>query len=215
MGLRMESQQQVNQLAGGGLQLAENVQQSLPAVEVELVHLFDKIRAVKAFVFDVDGVLTNNDLLVTESGELLRIMNVRDGQAIKWAIQAGFPIAVITGGRSEGAKKRLTDLGVEEYYSGVKDKWVAFQSFLQRTGILMSEVCYMGDDLPDLPVLRKVGLACCPSDAAPEVLGLARNSKEQKMRGVADYISPFPGGKGCVRDIIEKVLKLQNKWPEY
>ena len=210
----MESQQQVNQLAGGSLQLAENAQH-LPAVEVELVHLFDKIKAVKAFVFDVDGVFTNNDLLVTESGELLRTMNVRDGQAVKWAIRAGFPIAVITGGRSEGVKKRLTDLGVLEYYSGVKDKWVAFQSFLQRTGTLMSEVCYMGDDLPDLPVMRKVGLACCPSDAVPEVLGLTRNSKEQKMRGVADYISPFPGGKGCVRDIIEKVLKLQNKWPEY
>ncbi len=210
----MESQQQVNQLADGSLQLAENAQH-LPAVEVELVHLFDKIKAVKAFVFDVDGVFTNNDLLVTESGELLRTMNVRDGQAVKWAIRAGFPVAVITGGRSEGAKKRLTDLGVLEYYSGVKDKWVAFQSFLQRTGTLMSEVCYMGDDLPDLPVMRKVGLACCPSDAVPEVLGLTRNGKEQKMRGVADYISPFPGGKGCVRDIIEKVLKLQNKWPEY
>ena len=185
------------------MQLAENAQQSLPAVEVELVHLFEKIRAVKAFVCDVDGVLTNNDLLVTESGELLRIMNVRDGQAIKWAIQAGFPIAVITGGRSEGAKKRLTDLGVEEYYSGVKDKWVAFQSFLQRTGTLMSEVCYMGDDLPDLPVMRRVMLSACPADAIPELLGSC------------DYVSPLVGGAGCVRDILEKVMKIQGKWPIY
>jgi len=183
--------------------LADAVPQTLPPVEIELVHLFDKIRAVKAFLFDVDGVLTNNDLLVTEAGELLHTMNVRDGQAIKWAIQSGYPMGVITGGRSEGAKKRLADLGVEEYYSGVADKWSAFQSFLQRSNTLVSEVCYMGDDLPDLPVLRKVALSCCPSDAVSEILD------------ICDYVSPFSGGRGCVRDIIEKVLKLQDKWPEY
>lgn len=201
----MESQQQINKAIGdGGLgnELIPHPKSLIP-VEVELVHLFDKIRAVKAFVFDVDGVLTNNDLLVTESGELLRTMNVRDGQAIKWAIRAGYPVAAITGGRSEGAKKRLTDLGVEEYYSGIADKWTAFQSFLQRSDTLMSEVCYMGDDLPDVPVLRKVVLSCCPYDAVPEVLD------------ICDYVSPYTGGRGCVRDIIEKVLKLQEKWPEY
>ncbi len=173
------------------------------SIEVELVHLFDKIKAVKAFVFDVDGILTNNDLLVTEAGELLRTMNVRDGQAIKWAIRAGYPVGVITGGKSEGVKKRLTALGVEEYYSGVEDKLVAFQSFMQRTNTLVSEICYMGDDLPDLPLLRKVGLSCCPADAVPEV------------RAICDYISPVQGGSGCARDIIEKVMKLQDKWPEY
>ncbi len=127
------------------------------------------MKSVKAFIFDVDGVLTNNEVLVTEAGELLRTMHVRDGQAIKWAIQAGYPVCVITGGRSEGAKKRLTELGVEEYYSGVKDKLIAFQSFMQRTGVLPQEICYMGDDLPDLPVLRKVSLSACPADAVPEV----------------------------------------------
>jgi 3-deoxy-D-manno-octulosonate 8-phosphate phosphatase (KDO 8-P phosphatase) len=172
-------------------------------IEVELVHLFDKIKAVKAFVFDVDGVFTNNDLLVTETGELLRIMNVRDGQAIKWAIRAGYPIGLITGGKSEGVKKRFTALGVDEYYSGVEEKWPALQSFMQRTNMLVSEVCYMADDMPDLPLLRKVGLSCCPADAVPEV------------RGICDYVSPVQGGKGCVRDIIEKVMKLQEKWPEY
>lgn len=172
-------------------------------IEVELVHLFDKIRAVKAFVLDVDGVLTNNDLLVTETGELLRTMSVRDGQAVKWAVQAGYPVGIITGGKSEGAKKRLTDLGIEEYYSGIHDKWSAFQSFLQRTNTLVSEVCYVGDDLPDLPVLRKVGLSCCPADAVPEVLD------------ICDYVSPLPGGRGCVRDVVEKVMKLQERWPEY
>lgn len=170
---------------------------------VELVHLFDKMRAVKAFVLDVDGVLTDNRMLVTETGELLRTVNVRDGQVIKWAIHAGYALGIITGGRSAGAKKRFTDLGVQEYYSGIEDKWAAFQSFLQRSDLLVSEVCYMGDDLPDLPVLRKVALACCPADAVPEVLE------------VCDYISPWPGGAGCVRDVLERVLKLQGKWPEY
>jgi 3-deoxy-D-manno-octulosonate 8-phosphate phosphatase (KDO 8-P phosphatase) len=171
--------------------------------EIELVHLFDKFKAVKAFVFDVDGVFTNNEMLVTESGELLRSVSVRDGQAVKWAIQAGFQVAIITGGRSEGLKKRFTDLGIQEYYSGISDKWPAFQSFMQRTGINALQCCYMGDDLPDLPVMRKVMLSCAPTDAVPEVLQ------------TADYISPIAGGRGCVRDIIEKALKIQQKWPEY
>lgn len=172
-------------------------------LEVELVHVFDKMKSVKAFIFDMDGVLTNNDLMVTEAGELLRTMNVRDGQAIKWAVEAGYPVCVITGGRSDGAKLRLTNLGVEEYYSGVKDKTIAFQSFLQRSRLQPLEICYMGDDLPDLPVLRKVSFSCCPADAVPEV------------KAVCDYISTHNGGAGCVRDIIECVMKLQHKWPKY
>lgn len=197
----MESEQQITPIG-----IPQNVVATLQPdaqVEVELVHVFDKMKAVKAFIFDIDGVLTNNEILVTEAGELLRTMNVRDGQAIKWATQAGYPIGIITGGRSEGAKKRLTDLGIEEYYSNVKDKTVAYQAFMQRTGVKPTEICYMGDDLPDLPVLRKVSLSCCPADAVPEV------------KAVSDYISTLPGGAGCVRDIIESVMKLQGKWPKY
>jgi 3-deoxy-D-manno-octulosonate 8-phosphate phosphatase (KDO 8-P phosphatase) len=167
---------------------------------MELVHLFDKLLAVKGFVFDVDGVLTNNTVLVTEAGELLRTMHVRDGQAIKWALRAGFQVGVVTGGRSEGVKKRLTDLGVVEYYSGTTDKWPACQSFMQRTGLNASEICYVGDDLPDLPVIRKVMLSACPADAVHEV------------QAVCDYISPVAGGAGCVRDIIEKVMKARDLW---
>ena len=174
----------------------------LPPLEIELVHLFDKMKAVKAFVFDVDGVFTNNDILVSEAGELLRTMHVRDGQAVKWAIRAGYPVGIITGGRSEGVKKRFTDLGIEEYYSGIHDKWETLQAFLKRTNTLVSEVCYMGDDLPDLPVLRKVVLSCCPADAVPDV------------SDICDYVSPLPGGRGCVREIIEKVMRLQDRWPE-
>lgn len=197
----MESGQQITQV--GSPQNVVATLQPDNQVEVELVHVFDKMKAVKAFIFDIDGVLTNNEVLVTEAGELLRTMHVRDGQAIRWSVLADYPVCIITGGRSEGAKKRLTELGIEEYYSNVKDKSVAFQAFLQRKGLSPLEICYMGDDLPDLPVLRKVGLSTCPADAVPEV------------KAVSDYISPLPGGSGCVRDIIEKVMKLQGKWPQY
>ncbi len=216
----MESQQQINQ-DFGQIVLAEK--QSLPpagipsvtgglaigvdnemTVKFELEHVYDKMKAVRAFVFDVDGVFTNNEILITEAGEYLRTMNIRDGQALRWAVEAGYPVGIITGGGSEGVKKRFTNhLGITEYYSAVKDKGVAFQSFMQRSGVQSTEICYMGDDLPDLPPLRKSALACCPADAAPEVMA------------ACDYISPLPGGKGCVRDVIEKVLKLQGKWPQY
>ena len=205
MGVRMANEQQIgNQehLPEVGLQAVVSTIPSdltvVAPVEIELVHLFDKLRAVKAFVFDVDGVFTNNTIQVTETGELLRTMNVRDGQVVKWAIEAGYYIGVITGGRSEGVKIRLTALGITEYYSGVKDKLPAFQSFL-----LSSDVCYMGDDMPDIPVMRRVIVSACPADGVPEVLE------------ISDYISPLPGGAGCVRDIIEKVMKIQGKWPEY
>lgn len=216
----MESQQQVNQdftpdKASGETQLppvgipsvtggVEFGEDNESTVQFELARVFDKMKVVKAFVFDVDGVLTDNGIQITETGEYLRTMNVRDGQALKWAVAAGYQIGIITGGTSEGVKKRFTQhLGVQEYYSGISDKATAFQAFMQRTGIKPTEICYMGDDLPDLPPLRKSALATCPADAVPEVMA------------VCDYVSPYPGGAGCVRDLLEKVMKLQGKWPSY
>jgi 3-deoxy-D-manno-octulosonate 8-phosphate phosphatase (KDO 8-P phosphatase) len=196
MGIRMEGQQPIT--PGNPPQALQSGTRA-----VELVHLFDKMRAIRAFFFDIDGVFTDNSLLVTESGDILRTMNVRDGQAVKWAIRQGFQMVVITGGRSEGVYKRLTALGIREIYSGVEDKKSVFQAVLQRLDLRTESVCYMGDDLPDLPVLRKAGLACAPADAVPEVLA------------VADYVSPLKGGQGCVRDLLEKVLKMQDKWVEY
>lgn len=169
---------------------------------VELVHLFDKFKAVRSFIFDVDGVLTDNSLLVTEEGELLRTMNIRDGYAIKTAIQAGYPVAIITGGRSTGVRKRLQNLGIVEYHDGIADKGAVLNQILQKPGFALSEMCYMGDDILDLPVLRRVMCSACPTDSVSEVLH------------VVDYISPVPGGRGCVRDVIEKVLKLQGNWPK-
>lgn len=196
MGVRMEGRQPINP-ADPTHALASGTR------AVELVHLFDKMRAVRAFFFDVDGVFTDNSLLVTEGGDILRTMNVRDGQAVKWAIQQGFQMVVITGGRSEGVRMRLSTLGIQEIYSGVEDKKSVFQDVLRRLNLRSDSVCYMGDDLPDLPVLRKAGLSCAPADAVPEVLT------------AVDYVSPLKGGHGCVRDLLEKVLKMQDKWVEY
>ena len=216
MGVRVARQQPLILFLLNHLQILDNFplspdpssQEAVPLLPdplppLELVHLFDKMCAVKAFVFDVDGVLTDNSIQITEAGELLRTMDVRDGQAIKWALKAGLPIGVITGGRSAGVTKRLAELGLDQIYSGVAEKAVPFAQFLERYSLIAPEVCYIGDDLPDLPVLRKVGFACCPADAVPEILE------------VVDYVSPFRGGQGCVREVIEKVLKLQHKWPEY
>lgn len=189
MGLRMERQSIVPA-------------EQLPPLEttVELVHLFDKFQTVRAFVLDVDGVLTDNSVLVTESGEQLRRMNIRDGYGIKLALKNGFPFCIITGGRSQGTIKRLAGLGIEHIYSGVEDKWPVFQHFLRTFNLKASEICYMGDDLPDLQILQKVGLSACPADAVAEI------------RSAVDYISPLPGGAGCVRDVVEKVLKVQDRW---
>ncbi len=174
----------------------------LPSGEstVELVHLFDKLKAVRAFILDVDGVLTDNTVHVTESGEQLRTMNIRDGLGLKIALRNGFPVCIITGGRSLGVIKRLSGLGIEHIYSGVEEKWPVFQQFLHTFGLKATEICYMGDDLPDLEILRKVGLSACPADAVPEIIN------------TVDYISPRVGGAGCVRDVVEKVLKVQGRW---
>lgn len=174
----------------------------IPESSVELVHLFDKFNAVRAFILDVDGVMTDNTVHVTESGEQLRSMNIRDGLGLKIALKNGYPVCIITGGRSQGVVKRLAGLGVEHIYTNVEDKWPVFLQFLQTHNLKASEICYMGDDLPDLQILRKVGLSACPADAVPEVLN------------AVDYISPIAGGKGCLRDVIEKALKTQGKWSD-
>lgn len=192
MGLRMERQQ------------LTSPDEQLPAtgreVTVELVHLFDKLMAVRAFILDVDGVLTDNTVHVTESGEQLRSMNIRDGMGLKIALRNGFPVCIITGGRSQGVIKRLAGLGIEHIYSGIEEKWPVFLQFLEANRLKAQDICYMGDDLPDIHILHKVGLSTCPADAVPEV------------RQIVDYISPVPGGAGCVRDIVEKVLKAQGKF---
>lgn len=160
----------------------------------------EKFREVHTFIFDVDGVLTDNQILITEEGHLLRKMNVRDGYAIKKAVREGYRVCIITGGNSEGVRKRLEGLGVTDIYAGKSEKMETFEAYVLQHDLDLHGILYMGDDFPDKPVMRRVGLPTCPNDAIPEILEFV------------DYISPFKGGDGCVRDVIEKVLKLQGKW---
>jgi 3-deoxy-D-manno-octulosonate 8-phosphate phosphatase (KDO 8-P phosphatase) len=164
------------------------------------MNVLERFQDVSTFVFDVDGVLTDNTVLVTEEGHQLRAMNVRDGYAIKRAVEQGFHVAIITGGKSEGVIKRLQSLGVTDVFVGIHDKLATLEDYLFHHSLDANHVLYMGDDMPDVPPMREVALPCCPADACPEVMQLAK------------YVSPYTGGRGCVRDVIEKVLLLNGKW---
>jgi 3-deoxy-D-manno-octulosonate 8-phosphate phosphatase (KDO 8-P phosphatase) len=155
---------------------------------------------INTFVLDVDGVLTDGTVIALASGEQARTFLVKDGYAVEKAIQKGYNVVIITGGFQEGVKKRLSFLGVKDIYSGVKDKVKVLNEYLSEKNIDLSQVLYMGDDLPDYDVMKIVGIATCPADAT------------QEIKEISQYISTFNGGKGAVRDIIEQVLKSQGTW---
>ena len=160
----------------------------------------EKFNQIQTFMFDLDGVLTNNRMLVMDSGDLLRQINVRDGYAIEAAIQRGYLVCIISGGTSKGIFQILTELGIKDIIPGGKNKVDAYNDLVNNYRLNEEEILYMGDDLPDYEVMRKVGFPCCPSDAVPEI------------RELSHYISHKAGGEGCVRDVIEKVMKLQGRW---
>jgi len=164
----------------------------------DLLSLFSR---VQAFVFDVDGVFTDNRLYLLESGGLMRAMNVRDGFAIKVALEAGYPIGVITGGRSLSVKERLLALGIHDVYLGQENKMEALEEFCTNYSLDLSSILYMGDDWPDYECLQRVGVPTCPADAAAEI------------RVLAKYVAMERGGNGCVREIIEMVLSIAERWP--
>jgi 3-deoxy-D-manno-octulosonate 8-phosphate phosphatase (KDO 8-P phosphatase) len=167
------------------------------------MELLDRMKKIKAFVFDVDGVMTDSLVYLWENGDQTRTMNVRDGFALRRAVDSGYIVGVITGGRSNGVVIRLNGLGIKDIYSGVIRKQVALDGFKTKHQLSDQEIMYMGDDLIDIPVMRKVGLATAPQDAVIEVLQIAQ------------FVSNFQGGRGCVRDIIETVMKLQGTWHEF
>lgn len=157
---------------------------------------------ITTFIFDVDGVLTDGTVIVTTSGEMLRNMNIKDGYAIKTAINNGFNVCVISGGSNEGVRARLRGLGVTDIYLGASNKIEQLDEYLDIYNIDPKNVLYMGDDVPDLPAIKMAGLPCCPQDAAPEI------------KEICAYVSHKNGGKGAARDVIEQVLKVHGKWNE-
>jgi len=157
-------------------------------------------KGITTFVFDVDGVLTDGTVLLLENGLQARQMHVKDGLALQMAVKNGYKVIVVSGGTSAPVKDRLHYLGLQDIYIGVKDKVAFLQEHFDAHQLIWKEVLYMGDDLPDIPVLQKVALPCCPADAVQEV------------KKIAAYISNIKGGYGCVRDVIEKTLKLNGHW---
>jgi len=160
----------------------------------------EDLSRIKAFAFDVDGVLSNPKVYVHPDGDLIRTMNTKDGYAIQYAAKRGYPIAIITGGKTESVGMRFQNLGLTDIYLGSYNKVEDFNDFIYKYGFEAADVLYMGDDLPDYRVMKMAGVACCPSDAVEEI------------KSVSDYISHLPGGEGCARDIIEQVLRLHGCW---
>jgi 3-deoxy-D-manno-octulosonate 8-phosphate phosphatase (KDO 8-P phosphatase) len=155
---------------------------------------------ITTFIFDVDGVLTDGSVFVTNQGEILRTMNIRDGYAMKAAVESGYNVCIISGGSNEGVRIRLQNLGITDVHLGTPDKVKTFKEYLELYNIKAEQVLYMGDDIPDYHVMQLVGLPTCPQDASPEI------------KGISTYISHVLGGRGAARDVIEQVMRVQGKW---
>jgi 3-deoxy-D-manno-octulosonate 8-phosphate phosphatase (KDO 8-P phosphatase) len=164
------------------------------------MNLLQLFKPIKLFVLDVDGVLTDGTILLLDNGEQARTMNIKDGYAIQLAVKKGYQFLIISGGKSEAVVKRLQKLGVQHIEMGIHNKLQVLQNYMQQLAVQPQQVLFMGDDVPDVDCMKAVGLACAPADAV------------QEAKAVAQYISEYAGGKTCVRDVIEKVLKLNNDW---
>ena len=155
---------------------------------------------ITTFIFDIDGVLTDGSVFVTNEGEILRTMNIRDGYALKAAVESGYNVCVISGGSNEGVRVRLRNLGVTDIHLGSPDKVETYKEYIELYDIQPEQVLYMGDDIPDFHVMKLVGLPTCPQDATPEI------------KAISKYISHKNGGKGAAREVIEQVMKVHGKW---
>ena len=160
----------------------------------------EKLHPIRAFVFDFDGVMTDGSVWTYADRETVRAGNIKDGYAIQYAVKQGYRIALISGATSLSINNRMEALGVTDIFTGCGSKIQTFNNFLRTYKLKPEEVVCMGDDIPDYEIMRHAGVAACPADAAVEI------------QNISDYISPFSGGHGCVRDIIEQVMRLHNKW---
>lgn len=160
----------------------------------------EKLLPIRAFVFDFDGVMTDGNVLTFANGETIRAANCKDGYALQYAVKQGYIVALISGATSRSIDNRMASLGVTDIYTGCANKLNTLRMFMEKYNLRPEEVVCMGDDIPDYDMMRYAGVSACPADAANEI------------KEMADYISLFPGGKGCVRDIMEQVMRLHGKW---
>ena len=159
-----------------------------------------KLEEIELFVFDYDGVFTNGIVLLMEDGSNVRTANTRDGFAVQWAVKQGLNVAILTGGKEKAVEVRMRLLGVEEVHMGCHDKLQSLKDLCSKLNISLDKVLYMGDDMPDHPAMKVVGLPVCPNDACTDILE------------ISNYISPVEGGKGCVRDVLEQAMRLRGIW---
>jgi len=164
------------------------------------MNVLEKFKTIKTFVFDVDGVLTDGTLLLLADGQMARQMSIKDGYALQLAIKKGYRVIIISGGTSDAVKNRLERLGVQDCFLQVDNKKELLTEYVSQHQLLWDEILFMGDDMPDYIPMQLTGLPCCPVDAVAEI------------KQISHYISPVAGGKGCVRDVLEKVLKLNGHW---
>ncbi len=160
----------------------------------------EKLKNITTFVFDYDGVLSDGKIWMTKEGDQIRNTCVRDGYAIQYALKKGYNIAVVSRGRGDSMINRMNYLGVKDIFTGISDKKEKIAEYIIEKEVAFEEILYMGDDIPDYEAIRMAGLGCCPADAATEI------------KEIAGYISKENGGAGCVRDVIEQVMRAQNKW---
>ena len=158
------------------------------------------LKKIRAIAFDVDGVLSTNNVYLLDNGQPCRTANIKDGYAIQLAVKKGLQVAIITGGKSEAVQRRYLSLGVQNVYMGAAVKIEIFNHWIQNLNLSPDEVLYMGDDIPDYEVMKVCGCPCCPADAADEI------------QRISVYVSKKNGGCGCARDVIEQVLRAQEKW---
>jgi len=161
------------------------------------------MNTIDTFIFDVDGVLTDSSVHVSQNGDMLRVMNIRDGFAMKAAIESGYNVCIISGGNNEGVRIRLRNLGITDIHLASPNKVETFKEYTELYNIKPENVLYMGDDIPDYHVMQLVGLPSCPQDAVAEI------------KAISKYISHKNGGRGAVREVIEQVMKVQGKWHLY
>ena len=166
----------------------------------DYMNILSHFKPIKTFVFDVDGVLTDGTLLILKDGQMARRMNIKDGYALQLAVKKGYRVVILSGGTSEEVKERLQRLKVTDVFMQVENKQKFLTAYVNKNNLSWSEILFMGDDIPDYNCMMLAALACCPADAA------------QEIKHISKYISAYKGGGGCVRDVIEKVLKLNAHW---
>lgn len=164
------------------------------------MNILEQFKLITTFVFDVDGVLTDGTLFIFDNGQFVRRMHIKDGFALQLAVKKGYRVVVISGGASDAVVERLHRLGIKDVFMQVTDKKAKLAEYVQQHNLQWNEVLFMGDDIPDYEVMQQVALPCAPADAANEI------------KHIAKYIALLPGGQGCAREVIEKVLKLNDHW---